>query len=175
MGVHRSLLVFAIAALMAPSISMATEFVVGDDQGWGLGIDYDAWAQGKQFFVGDNLGLLFYPKLFIIIFFRIIHVHVFKYKAGYHNVYKVTGDEFQDCTVPSSNSSGSFSGNDKIKLATAGNKWYICGVNGHCQSGQKLTITVLQGAAPAPAPAPAPVAPGPASSFQAADFEILLG
>ncbi|KAE8699242.1 putative Uclacyanin 1 [Hibiscus syriacus] len=155
MGVHRSLLVFAIAALMAPSISMATEFVVGDDQGWGLGIDYDAWAQGKQFFVGDNL--------------------VFKYKAGYHNVYKVTGDEFQDCTVPSSNSSGSFSGNDKIKLATAGNKWYICGVNGHCQSGQKLTITVLQGAAPAPAPAPAPVAPGPASSFQAADFEILLG
>ncbi|GMI65005.1 uclacyanin 1 [Hibiscus trionum] len=152
MGVHRSLVVFAIVALMAPSLSMATDFVVGDDAGWGLGVDYDAWAQGKQFFVGDNL--------------------VFKYMAGAHNVYKVTGDEFQNCTVPSNNSSGSFSGDDTIRLAAAGEKWYICGVSGHCQAGQKLKITVVDGAAPAPAP----VTPGPCSStLQAADFEILLG
>ncbi|KAK8590011.1 hypothetical protein V6N12_024397 [Hibiscus sabdariffa] len=152
MDIHRSLVVFAIVVLMAPSSSTATYFTVGDDEGWGLGIDYNAWVQGKQFFVGDNL--------------------VFKYMAGAHNVYKVSGDEFQNCTVPSNNSNGSFSGNDTIRLATAGNKWYICGVSGHCQAGQKLKITVLNGAAPAPAP----VAPEPSSStFQAADFHILLG
>ncbi|GMI78995.1 uclacyanin 1 [Hibiscus trionum] len=141
MALCRSLVVFAIVALMAPSISLATDFVVGDDAGWGLGIYYDVWAQGKQFFVGDNL--------------------VFQYTAGAHSVYKVTGDEFRNCTVPSNSSLGSFSGNDTIKLATAGNKWYICGVNGHCDGGQKLKITVLDGGAPAPAP----VAPGPYSTF----------
>ncbi|GMI79001.1 hypothetical protein like AT3G17675 [Hibiscus trionum] len=132
MALCRSLVVFAIVALMAPSISLATDFVVGDDAGWGLGIDYHLWAQGKQFFVGDNL--------------------VFQYTAGAHSVYKVTGDEFRNCTVPSNSSLGSFSENDTIKLATAGNKWYICGVNDHCARGQKLYIPVLAGGAPAPAP-----------------------
>ncbi|KAL4378558.1 hypothetical protein GQ457_02G029820 [Hibiscus cannabinus] len=141
MAVSPSLVVFAIVALMAPPISLAEDFVVGDDAGWSLGVDYDAWAQGKQFFVGDNL--------------------VFQYTAGAHSVYKVTGDEFQNCIVPSNMSLGSFTGNDTIKMATAGNKWYICGVSGHCEGGQKLKITVLDGAAPAPAP----VAPGPDSTF----------
>ncbi|KAK8593970.1 hypothetical protein V6N13_042483 [Hibiscus sabdariffa] len=141
MAVGPSLVVFAIVALMAPSISLATDFIVGDDEGWSLGVDYDAWAQDKQFFVGDNL--------------------VFRYTAGAHSVYKVTGDEFRNCTVPSNSSLGSFSGNDTISLVTAGIKWYICGVDGHCEGGQKLKITVLDGAAPAPAP----VAPDPDSTF----------
>ena len=35
-------------------------------------------------------------------------------------------------------------GNDVIPLSTPGNKWYICGVAKHCESGnQKLSITVL--------------------------------
>ncbi|KAK8504612.1 hypothetical protein V6N13_063971 [Hibiscus sabdariffa] len=96
-------------------------------------------------------------------------VGVFKYKGGAHNVYKVTGDEFKSCTVPSNNSLGSFTGNDTIKLATAGTKWYICGISGHCDGGMKLKITVLDGA-----PAPAPSA---ASTLfaKATGFHVLLG
>ncbi|GMI79003.1 hypothetical protein HRI_001569600 [Hibiscus trionum] len=148
MAVHPSLVVFAIVALMAPAISSATEFIVGGDDGWKLGVKYDDWAKDKQFFVGDTL--------------------VFKYNAGVHNVYKVNGDDFKSCTVPSNNSLGSFTGNDTIKLATAGNKWYICGTSGHCDGGMKLKITVLDGGAPAPAPSAA-------STLLATNFQIFLG
>ncbi|XWS57878.1 hypothetical protein CRYUN_Cryun09bG0211100 [Craigia yunnanensis] len=138
MVVHRSLVIFAIVAAIAPAISFATEFIVGDDEGWTLGVDYQEWAYGKQFFVGDAL--------------------VFKYNARAHNVFKVNGTDFQNCNVPTNNSLGSFTGNDTIKLLAAGNKWYICGVTGHCDSGMKLKITVLESAlAPAPAPSPAPI------------------
>ncbi|KAG4121958.1 hypothetical protein ERO13_D11G237666v2 [Gossypium hirsutum] len=147
MAIHRSLVIFAIVALKTPAISLATDFVVGDDDGWKLGIKYEDWAKGKQFFVGDTL---------------------------VHNVYKVKGDNFKSCTVPSNNSLGSFTGNDTIKLATTGNKWYICGVNGHCDGGMKLKITVLvrkvqpvtlDGTAPAPAPSAA-------STLLATNFQI---
>lgn len=81
---------------------------------------------------------------------------VFKYKEKAHNVYKVNGTEFQACKVPTNNSLGSFTGNDTIKLAAAGNKWYICGVTGHCDGGMKFKIAVLESAGPAPAPNSAP-------------------
>ena len=35
---------------------MATEFTVGDDSGWTINFDYNAWAKDKVFRVGDNLG-----------------------------------------------------------------------------------------------------------------------
>ncbi|GMI65052.1 uclacyanin 1 [Hibiscus trionum] len=149
MAVHSSLVTFAILALMAPAISSAMEYVVGGDDGWKLGVKYEDWAKDKMFVVGDTL--------------------VFKYKSESHNVYKVTGDEFKSCSVPSNNSLGSFTGNDRIKLATAGTKWYICGTSGHCDGGMKLKITVLDGA-----PAPAPSA---ASTLFAkgTGFHVLLG
>jgi hypothetical protein len=48
--------ILAIAAILVPSVS-ATEFVVGDDKGWNINLDYQAWAQGKEFHVGDTLGI----------------------------------------------------------------------------------------------------------------------
>lgn len=45
-----------VAAIVAPT--MAKDFVVGDGIGWKLGVDYQAWAAGKEFHVGDNLGML---------------------------------------------------------------------------------------------------------------------
>ena len=52
----------AVAASMAlvflPTLASATDHVmgVGDDHGWTLGFDYAAWAESKQFTVGDTLG-----------------------------------------------------------------------------------------------------------------------
>lgn len=72
---------------------------------------------------------------------------MFKYTAPDHNVFKVNGTAFKNCTVPTSNDEKLSSGNDEIVLATPGSKWYICGVSGHCDAGQKLAITVLNSTA----------------------------
>jgi hypothetical protein len=49
--------ILAIVTILVPSI-LATDFVVGDDKGWTINFDYQAWAQGKEFHVGDTLGKL---------------------------------------------------------------------------------------------------------------------
>ncbi|TYI02412.1 hypothetical protein ES332_A11G265800v1 [Gossypium tomentosum] len=132
MAVHRSLVIFAIVAFMAPAITLAMDYVMGDDKGWSLNVNYEDWAEDKQFYVGDNL--------------------LFKYNNASHNVYKLNGDDFNSCTVPSNNCLGLFSENDRIKFAVAGKKWYICGVTGHCNQGMKLKIIVLDSTAPAAPP-----------------------
>nr|GEU78654.1 blue copper protein-like [Tanacetum cinerariifolium] len=142
----------ALIASLATSIS-ATNFIVGDAYGWTLHFDYQSWAKGKEFVVGDKL--------------------VFKYPTGKHNVVKVDGNGFQQCVVPAINGSSLGSGYDVITLATPGRKWYICGVGNHCKSGgMKLVIDVLPQWTLAPSPslpiipiifAPTPV-PSPSSA-----------
>ncbi|KAL3499458.1 hypothetical protein ACH5RR_038551 [Cinchona calisaya] len=111
-----------IVASFASSI-LAKDIVVGDDSGWKLNFDYQDWANGKEFNVGDNL--------------------IFNYPKGAHNVYKVDGNGFQQCTYPNGEDALT-SGKDVITLATPGKKWYICGVGNHCESGMKLVINVQQ-------------------------------
>ncbi|KAF5478272.1 hypothetical protein F2P56_004846 [Juglans regia] len=112
---------FAILAILVPSI-LAKEIKVGDDKGWTINFDYQAWAKGKEFVVGDKL--------------------VFMYPQGDHNVIKVDGSGFQQCVAPA-NAEPLTTGNDVINLTSPGQKWYICGVSKHCESGnQKLAITV---------------------------------
>ncbi|OMO97330.1 Plastocyanin-like protein [Corchorus capsularis] len=137
-----------VTVLVIPS-SLATEFVVGDDKGWGLDFDSQGWTAGKEFRVGDKL--------------------VFKYTPGVHNVLRVNGTEFQACQA-ADNAVPLVTGNDVITLATAGRKWYICGVARHCATrNMKLNITVLdQVASPTSAPGPNSAATGnSASSFYA--------
>ncbi|KAK3010284.1 hypothetical protein RJ639_011829 [Escallonia herrerae] len=117
-----SLPICIILAILFPAIVSAKQFIVGDGKGWTTNFDYQAWAQGKYFRVGDIL--------------------VFQYPAGAHNVFKVNGTGFQQCIKPPINEALT-SGNDRIVLATPGRKWYICGVGQHCAvGGQKLFINV---------------------------------
>ncbi|CAI0476689.1 unnamed protein product [Linum tenue] len=127
--------VVAALAVFAPMMASATQYVVGDETGWTKDFDYTTWTAGKQFFVGDSL--------------------VFNYPAGKHNVFKVNGTDFQQCSKPLVGAPLT-TGSDEIELKTTGRKWYICGVSGHCATGQKLVITVSDGSA---APAPTPVSP----------------
>ncbi|GFS33358.1 hypothetical protein Acr_00g0027890 [Actinidia rufa] len=128
--------VFIILAIIFPVMVFSTDFMVGDDKGWTINFDYQAWAEGKDFQVGDRL--------------------VFKYPVGVHNVFKVNGTGFQSCIVPPLNESLT-SGHDTIVLATPGRKWYICGVGKHCAAGgMKLFINVNTDS-PAPSPVPSPV------------------
>ncbi|KAF2313181.1 hypothetical protein GH714_009645 [Hevea brasiliensis] len=54
-------IIITIAAVFLPSI-LATEFVVGDETGWTTNFDYQAWAQGKKFHVGDKLVFRYPPE-----------------------------------------------------------------------------------------------------------------
>ena len=48
--------VFIILAIISPVLVSAKDFIVGDEKGWILNFDYQAWAQDKDFRVGDRLG-----------------------------------------------------------------------------------------------------------------------
>ncbi|XWS61878.1 hypothetical protein CRYUN_Cryun07bG0162200 [Craigia yunnanensis] len=135
MGSSKIFFIIAVVAFFAIPSSLATEFVVGDEKGWSLDFDYQGWAAGKEFRVGDKL--------------------VFKYTSGVHNVLRVNGTEFQQCEA-ADNTVPLTTGNDVISLATPGRKWYICGVARHCAArNMKLNITVLsQVGSPSSAPTP---------------------
>ena len=44
-----------IAGALPPATASAEVYMVGDDRGWDLYVDYDARASGKDFKVGDTL------------------------------------------------------------------------------------------------------------------------
>nr|XP_043630486.1 blue copper protein 1b-like [Erigeron canadensis] len=127
---HLFILFVATLVVLATSVS-ATEYIVGDVSGWSLDFDYQTWTKDKVFAVGDTL--------------------VFNYASGTHNVVKVNGTGFQQCSATSNNGTLT-SGRDVIPLLTPGRKWYICSIAKHCElRGMKLAITVLpQTMAPAP-------------------------
>ncbi|KAA0042833.1 blue copper protein-like [Cucumis melo var. makuwa] len=104
-----------------PQVLAATNYTVGDKSGWNLGVDYFSWTSDKTFFVGDSL--------------------VFKYEKGKHNVLNVDVSSFSQCAAPK-DQPPMVSGNDVITLTTPGTKWFICTIPHHCNSGQKLVISV---------------------------------
>lgn len=57
----------AIIAIVAPS-ALAKEFVVGDDKGWTVNFDYQTWAAGKDFRVGDKLSTFKSSTLLFVLF-----------------------------------------------------------------------------------------------------------
>ncbi|CAM8914790.1 unnamed protein product [Rhodiola kirilowii] len=98
-------------------------YIVGDEKGWNLYTDYSEWTRGLQFHVGDVL--------------------LFKYEKGAHNVMQVNSTGYEDCLTDSS--LGTYtSGNDAIRLMNAGQYWYVCGLEDHCDFGQKLIINVVR-------------------------------
>ncbi|XP_054804405.1 blue copper protein 1a-like [Prosopis cineraria] len=125
----------AISMVLLSSVATATDHIVGDDQGWTLDFDYAEWARDKVFLVGDNL--------------------VFNYDNTKHDVFKLNGSLFSNCTFPAATEALT-SGQDVIPLASPGRKWYACGKADHCASrGMKLAITVLANG-PMSAPPPPP-------------------
>ncbi|EEF51035.1 blue copper protein 1a [Ricinus communis] len=137
--------IFVVIAILTVSVPLvlAVEHLVGDETGWTTNFNYQSWAAGKEFHVSDKL--------------------VFKYPAGVHNVLRVDGTGFQECTAPATTEALT-SGEDTITLASPGKKWYICTVGKHCESGNmKLAITVLPELG-SPETSPSPVAASPSPS-----------
>ncbi|THF95126.1 hypothetical protein TEA_016992 [Camellia sinensis var. sinensis] len=101
MASNNLLVILAIVAIVLPSVTMATDYWVGDSSGWTNGYDYQAWAKDKVFYVGDKL--------------------VFNYTMGNHNVFKVNATGFSQCIIPPSNEALT-SGHDIIPLMVPGKK-----------------------------------------------------
>ena len=64
---------------------------------------------------------------------------------------RVTHEMYQSCNA-SSPIETLATGNDTIKLTNHGHHFFLCGVPGHCQKGQKVDINVLKEGAAAPTP-----------------------
>uniref|UniRef100_A0A0E0D818 Phytocyanin domain-containing protein n=1 Tax=Oryza meridionalis TaxID=40149 RepID=A0A0E0D818_9ORYZ len=112
----------AVAGSLPSTTASAAAYRIGDDSGWDNGVDYDAWAHGKRFKVGDTLEFL--------------------YAEGAHNVVVVEDEgSFEACVAPA-NAPTLSSGDDTVALNQAGRWLFICSFDGHCQSGMKLAVTV---------------------------------
>ncbi|KAK9910683.1 hypothetical protein M0R45_034635 [Rubus argutus] len=104
-----------------PSMVLATEYVVGDSLGWSGDVDYDEWAAGKSFTVGDVL--------------------IFNYIATDHNVVVAASSDDYDNCVTSPNLGVYDTGHDEFTLNEAGTYYFLCSY--HCDSlQQKVMVTV---------------------------------
>jgi len=82
---------------------------------------------------------------------KMLFMAVFNYDSSKHDVVKVNGTEFQDCSSTSANEVFT-SGKDGILLKSEGKKWYICSKGNHCSNHEMKLVINVESAAPAPAP-----------------------
>ncbi|KAK3158964.1 hypothetical protein QOZ80_2AG0143970 [Eleusine coracana subsp. coracana] len=154
-------------ALLAASVSslQPTVFSVGDEKGWtvpsGNGTEsYNHWAKRNRFQVGD----------------------VLEFKYANDSVLRVSHDDYKQCSteIPMSRFTD---GDTKFAFDTFGPFYFISGVPGHCEAGQRMIARVmapstLTGGAPAAAPGMPPAttpvvpagAPVPATSSTSRDI-----
>ena len=65
---------------------------------------------------------------------------------------QVSREDFESCNVSSPMETYN-TGRDFITLKRPGHYYYLCGVPGHCQAGQKLEVLVYDLISPSPTPA----------------------
>ncbi|KAM7462767.1 hypothetical protein LguiA_030888 [Lonicera macranthoides] len=123
-------------------------YKVGDSAGWTTvgNIDYKQWAATKSFQLGDII--------------------IFEYNSQFHNVMQVTHPEYRSCNTSAPIATHT-TGNDTITIANHGHHYFLCGVPGHCQSGQKVDINVLRDSSMGPTPSSSPSPPMVATSVPA--------
>ncbi|KAG7019965.1 Early nodulin-like protein 1 [Cucurbita argyrosperma subsp. argyrosperma] len=118
--------------------AVSTELLVGDDDGWEVPDPketgkYNKWASRNRFSVHDTVN--------------------FRYKKD--SVMVVTEEEYKEC-LSSKPLFYDNSGNSVVKLDRPGLFYFISGVTGHCQKGQRMIIKVLEPVSPPHPPTPPP-------------------
>ncbi|XP_062022330.1 umecyanin-like [Rosa rugosa] len=131
-----------VAAVFLQCVAAQTTHVVGGSVGWTIpqtgAQEYVTWASGQKFVVGDFL--------------------IFNFTTNSHDVLEVPKASFDSC---SSTGSTIKTGPANITINSTGEQYYICTIGNHCQSGQKLAITVLTSAT---SPGGSPSAPSPSTT-----------
>uniref|UniRef100_A0ACD5WVW2 Uncharacterized protein n=1 Tax=Avena sativa TaxID=4498 RepID=A0ACD5WVW2_AVESA len=123
-----ALLVMAVAAAVVASVARvaaaaATSYTVGAPDGlWDMHTDYGEWVAARTFHPGDNI--------------------TFTYSRELHDVVEVGKAGYDACS--NANNVSSFrSGNDVVTLTAVGTRYFLCGLTGHCDSGMKIRIDVV--------------------------------
>jgi hypothetical protein len=199
--------VFAIScALLAASAASlpAAVFNVGDERGWavpsGNGTEtYNHWAKRNRFQVGDilstcsctsNQSLYFsHGKRVFGLIDRVPPRSFFgRGDAGFRytndSVLLVSHDDYKQCNTETPLSRFT-SGDTKFRLDGAGPFYFISGVPGHCEAGQRMIARVRAPSSLTGAPAAAPgmpptvsaggAAPTPAATLPAAPSSVVVG
>lgn len=134
------LMALAFAIWASPEGTSAYQnFSVGDDKGWTYPtanvVDYQKWAQGKNFTLGDFL-LFSYPQEEhdVVVTYNETVFKACDYESSTDNDYDVWGQ--------AGNSTYS-----AVPLVRTGMTYFFCSVNSgeHCKGGMKFSINVTQG------------------------------
>ncbi|XP_030474638.1 early nodulin-like protein 21 [Syzygium oleosum] len=126
-GSCKLLLALLLVSSLQVFVVTATEFTVGGEDGWGVRRSnkdrdvYNDWASRNRFKVDDT-----------------IH---FKYQKD--SVMVVTSEEYDKCRS-SHPLFYSNNGDTAFKLDRPGLFYFISGVTGHCERGEKMIIKVLE-------------------------------
>ncbi|CAK9186388.1 unnamed protein product [Ilex paraguariensis] len=141
----RAMVVFLVMYISFLRVSIAAVYKVGDSTGWTTigNFDYKNWSATKTFQLGDIIR--------------------FEYNPQFHNVMQVKHPEFQSCNASSPIATHT-TGNDSITITAHGHHFFLCGVPGHCQSGQKVDINVRRASSLPPSPSALPSPSIPAAS-----------
>ncbi|KAM3225375.1 hypothetical protein ACQJBY_058256 [Aegilops geniculata] len=143
-----------LAASVSPASSEPAVYSVGDGRGWtvpaGNGTEtYNHWAKKNRFQVGDVLD--------------------FKYAAK-DSVLLVNHDDYKMCSTVTPLTRFA-DGDTKFKFDRTGFFFFVSGVPGHCEAGQRMIASVVGHSTLAAAPAKPPSvgvvrghAPGPSPS-----------
>lgn len=177
-----------LAAAAAAGFAGATEYTVGDSEGWTIGPSYLAWSTKYNFTAGDTLGQfvrsLAVDSLMISISSTsgsirspdvVASCAVFSYVQRQHDVLRVSQDAFRTCDPENQTVQRWASGRDVVELAAPGSYYFICNVSGHCLGGMKFSVAVgeplprhrrrrLPACALPGAPPPPPVGSGAAAA-----------
>ncbi|XP_077253970.1 early nodulin-like protein 9 [Tasmannia lanceolata] len=105
----------------------ATEFQVGNTNGWTVPTDtnamsYNKWAEMKRFQIGDSL--------------------LFVYKPDKDSVLQVNKEDYKNCNTKAPIASFN-DGHTSFKFNQSGPSYFISGVEGNCQKNEKLVVVVL--------------------------------
>lgn len=85
---------------------------------------------------------------------------------------QVTHADYKACNASSPIATHT-TGNDSITISTRGHHFFLCGVPGHCQAGQKVDINVIRAPSVAPTPSIMPnpsTTPAPSPSSAASQY-----
>ncbi|XP_042059716.1 cucumber peeling cupredoxin-like [Salvia splendens] len=108
----------ALFGLVANIAFAQTVHIVGDNMEWRIStstsVSYSNWASGKTFVVGDIL--------------------VFNFKTNEHDVVQVPKASYDACSEDNAIGSIITTGPANITLDTAGERYYICSIGGHCEA-----------------------------------------
>ena len=67
---------------------------------------------------------------------------MFDFTTGTHDVLEVAKSDYESCSTTNPIGSTITTGPATVTITSAGEHYYICGFTGHCDAGQKLSITV---------------------------------